>query len=192
MLSKYTVQVSGVAPLLMHNGQTADPLNPFAKRMKAISSKRKKTEEDYSALADIEWEAGLYTDENGEVCLPSHVVSAAIRDGAKKSKNGKAFGPAVFVEGDAHLDIGRKRTVEKLRDDPKFRDARNVRVGQSRVVRTRPRFDEWGAKFTVLLDTELIEPDTLRKAIDDCGAQVGFGDYRPQYGRFLVESFDSA
>ena len=35
--------IIGTAPLVMHNGQTADPLNKYAKMLKAISGKRKKT-----------------------------------------------------------------------------------------------------------------------------------------------------
>ena len=41
--------------LIMHNGQTADPLNPFSKAMKEISGKRKKTDTDYEAMANIEF-----------------------------------------------------------------------------------------------------------------------------------------
>jgi len=57
--SQYEVELSGDS-LIMHNGQTADPLNPFSKAMKEISSKRKKTDTDYEAMANIEYRAGLY------------------------------------------------------------------------------------------------------------------------------------
>jgi hypothetical protein len=34
--------IIGTAPLVMHNGQTADPLNKYAKMLKGVSGKRKK------------------------------------------------------------------------------------------------------------------------------------------------------
>ena len=88
MYKTLTTRVVGVAPLLMHNGQTADPLNKFAKAMKEIAGKRKKTEADLVELARIEYLAGLYMGPNGPV-IPSVMLEAAITEGAKKAKNGK-------------------------------------------------------------------------------------------------------
>ena len=57
---KVRLSIEGTAPLLMHNIRLADPLNPIAKAMKAISSKRKKTDDDLAQLARLEFEGGLY------------------------------------------------------------------------------------------------------------------------------------
>ncbi len=108
------VTIEGVSPLLMHNGQTADPLNKFSKELKAVSSKRKKTDEDYAEMSRIEWHAGLYVDKHGFIVLPSEALEAAIGDGAKKSKLGKAFKSAVFIDCDARLDIGSKKKAVEL------------------------------------------------------------------------------
>jgi hypothetical protein len=35
----YRVTIEGTAPIIMHNGQTADPLNQYAKAIKQISGK---------------------------------------------------------------------------------------------------------------------------------------------------------
>ena len=40
-------------------------MNKFAKAMKAITSKRKKTDEDYIELARLEFFGGLYADDQG-------------------------------------------------------------------------------------------------------------------------------
>lgn len=50
--------LTGVAPLLQHNGQTTDPLNPFSRAMSEISSKRKKTEADHRERDRLEFLAG--------------------------------------------------------------------------------------------------------------------------------------
>lgn len=187
MIETVTVQVHGVAPLLMHNGQTADPLNKWAKAMKEVSSVRKKTEEHYAELSRLEWHAGLYVNEEEKLVLTCDLLDACLVEGAKKSKLGKSFKAAVWVDADAILDIG--VSYEKASDlwhDPKFRDCRNVRVNTSRVVRTRPIFRKWSAAVAVNFDSMLVKKSEVLKAIADAGAQVGVGDYRPRFGRFEV------
>lgn len=148
-LQSMQVVIRGISPLLMHNGQTADPLNKFSKQMKAITGKRKKTEEDYAEMSKIEWHAGLYVDKDGDLIIPSTLIEASIQDGAKKSKLGKAFKSAVFINDDAKLDIGTKKKASELWGDDQYRDVRGVRVGQSRVMRTRPVFNQWKCSFVL-------------------------------------------
>ena len=81
--------IRGVAPLLMHNGQLANPMNKFAKAMKAVTSKRKKTDEDHIELARLEFLGGLYADDQGRAVLPGEVIEGTIVAGAKKTKKGK-------------------------------------------------------------------------------------------------------
>ena len=79
-----TYRIEGVDPILMHNGQLANPRNSYAKSMKAISSKRNKTGDDFDELARLEFCGGLYmTDGNGKPCVPCWPganVLAMIRD----------------------------------------------------------------------------------------------------------------
>jgi hypothetical protein len=187
VLQEITVNIQGVAPLIMHNGQTCDPLNKFAKAMKEITGKRKKTEEDHAELSRIEWMAGLYVDDKAQLIIPSDVLDSALVEGAKKSKLGKQFKSAVFVPYDAKLDIGvSKYTLEQLWNNENFRDVRGVRVGTSRVMRTRPLFRDWSTSFCVQFDDEQVNLGDVKRAIRDCGKQVGLCDYRPKYGRFDV------
>jgi copper chaperone CopZ len=185
-LQEMSVEIRGVSPLLMHNGQTADPLNKFTKQMKAITGKRKKTEEDYAEMSKIEWHAGLYVDKAGDLIIPSTLLEASIQDGAKKSKLGKAFKSAVFINDDAKLDIGTKKKAVDLWGDDNYRDVRGVRVGQSRVMRTRPVFNSWSCKFTLYFDDEQVNDTDVVRAIEDAGSKSGLGDFRPRFGRFEV------
>lgn len=186
-LQERVVSVVGVSPLLMHNVQLADPLNKFAKQLKAVSGKRKKTDEDHAEMSRIEWLGGLYVNADGLLIIPSSMVEAAIYSGAKKSKLGKAFQSAVFVQDDAILDIGVKRKAVDLISDDQYRDVRGVRVGQARVMRTRPIFRKWKTTFTVLFDDEQVNESEVTRAIQDGGSKCGFGDFRPKFGRFEME-----
>lgn len=69
-----------------------------------------------------------------------------------------------------------------------------VRVGQSRVLRTRAKFDQWACEFVVETDPELVDQTQLSTWLDIAGRRIGLGDWRPHksgtYGRFLPKSID--
>lgn len=60
--------------------------------------------------------------------------------------------------------------------------------GKASVYRTRPRFDSWGLNFTVRYEDEIVKSEAvIREIVDYVGARVGFGDFRPRFGRFVVK-----
>lgn len=199
--------ISGIGPMLMHCGQTADPLNQFSKAMKKQSGKRNKTDEDLAALSMLEWWAGLYTDrrlavsDDGQVSaekgtklvIPAHVLDSAIREGARKIKAGKQISAGVIVEanGDFSASGVKDLTVASLDEAYHYRCA--VKVGASKVMRTRPIFADWSVTFSVLIDQSVADLDVVRQSLDHAGRLVGIGDWRPgapkggSYGRFTVK-----
>lgn len=187
MYKTLKVQVIGIAPLLMHNGQTADPLNKFAKAMKEVSSKRKKTEADYEEMARIEFIAGLYMDKDGPV-IPSRMIEANITNGARQAKLGKLAQAGVIVDRHAKLEYDGPRDAKSLFEDDNFRFAVPVRIGQQKIIRTRPIFNEWKAEIEVKYLDDVINQRDLMTAIRNAGALAGFGDWRPRYGRFGLSS----
>jgi hypothetical protein len=129
-------KLTSEAPLLLHNGQTADPLNKFAKAMKQISSKRAKTDADFEEMARLEWYASLYIDQ-GRVCIPSEVMEAAIVSGARKLKLGKQTQAGLFVKDNALLEFdGCELTPDQLWERDVNRFTVGVKIGQSKVMRT--------------------------------------------------------
>lgn len=65
-----------------------------------------------------------------------------------------------------------------------------IRATKGRVLRYRPHITSWSIDFTItLLDEDLIADDTLHQILVRAGQTVGVGDYRPRYGRFIVEKF---
>jgi hypothetical protein len=185
MYKTMTIEIVGTAPLIMHNGQTADPLNKFARAMKEVSGKRNKTEADYLEMARIEYAAGLYLNADGPV-IPARMLEAAITDGAKKSKLGKLVAAGVMVEKHASLIYDGPREAKALFEDDRFRLAIPVRVGQQKVVRTRPIFPEWGAEIEVSYLADIINPRDLLTAVRNAGMLCGLGDWRPRYGRYVL------
>src|SRR5512147_548873 len=90
-------KLTGVVPLLMHNGQLANPINPIVKDIKKISGKRDKTEADLEELARLEWYGSLYLDE-GRPCIPGEVLEATFLAGSKKKKKGPQAKAGVFCD----------------------------------------------------------------------------------------------
>ena len=62
-------RLTGVSPLVKHNGRLANPWDPMAKALKAVAGERAKTDADFEELARIEFLGGLYVCENGP-CIP--------------------------------------------------------------------------------------------------------------------------
>lgn len=185
-----TITIRGIAPLLMHNGQLANPLNPLAKEMKKVTSVRTKTDEHHLELQRLEFLAGLYVDEKNRIVLPSEVLESTLVEGAKKAKLGKQFKAAVSVWDAALLEYGEQLTPEQLWAKAEtYADVRGVKISKARIMRTRPRFNRWQATFTVHWAEDQITIDQLRQAVEDAGRQVGMCDYRPKFGRFEVVAF---
>lgn len=178
--------IRGIAPLVMHNGQLANPMNKFAKAMKAITSKRKKTDEDHIELAHLEFLGGLYVDERGRPVLPGEVLEATIVGGAKKTKKGKDAKSAIIVDGNFPVIYDGPKTPEALWEDERFRYVAGVVVGQSRVMRTRPMFKNWECKFTVHYLDEVLDAKEVIDFVETAGRMVGLIDGRPRFGRFEV------
>lgn len=181
-------RVKGVSPIIMHNGQTTDPLSPYAKRIKEISSKRIKTDDDHAAMSAIEWEAGLYLDENMRVCFPGENIESAFFEAAGKFKLKKQCRSGLLSDGNWPLIYDGPKNLDKLKADPRFIDRRRIKVQQSAVMRTRPIFVNWGLEFTVHYLPDQLNRKQVEDLADAIGRNVGIGDYRPKYGRFAVES----
>lgn len=183
-------QLTSQAPLILHNGQTADPLNKFTKMMKAISSKRAKTDADYEELAHVEFLAAFYMTKNekGEIvpCMPIDNLQALLISGAKKRKEGMQAKSGVYPNKHALLQYDGSRNPEDLWKDDRFRFVKAVRVGQAKVMRTRPIFESWAFTLSVMIENSILNPTRVLDWLTVAGVEVGAGDWRPLYGRFTV------
>ena len=179
-------QLTSSAPLLMHNGQMANPVNKFAKALKQVSSKRAKTDADYEEMARIEFVASLYMGEDGPI-IPSYVIDSMVVTAAKKSKEGISAKSGAFCLEHARLEYDGPRVTEALWCDEDFRHVAIVRVGTARVARTRPVFKEWGAVISINIEPTIVNPARVDDWLAIAGTQVGIGDWRPQHGRFQAQ-----
>lgn len=195
---KATIQ--GTSPLLVHNGQMANPLNEFAKCLKAITSKRIKTDQDYEEIAHIEFLGSLYHDSKEGMYLPGDNISAMVRDGARLKRRG-----AMVQRGVECMDLYCSlaylgpRTPEALWDVEGFRLMAMIKNGSTggKTARCRPIFRDWALTFQLFYQPDMINLADLRTCIDDAGLYIGLGDWRPgspkggRYGRFKVTAWEA-
>lgn len=185
-MKKIKCEFHGVSPLIMHSCQCVNPLHPLSIAQKKINAKKKnKTDEDLAMLSDLEWEGGLYWNDEVGVYVPAENIEATIREGAKARRKGKDIVKGFMVEDMmVPLDIGENLTKEEMKADFRFRDVRAMRVKTSRVMRTRPRFNMWNIAFTAMYDENVLNFDEIVDAIEYAGQYVGLCDSRPKYGKF--------
>ena len=191
-MKKLHIRLNGTNSLLMHSPKCVNKLHPIAIKIKTITdlpTKERNTEENLQKLSDLEWEAGVYWDEEKKfLYIPNECIAASFFAGAKMSRNGAPFQRyTMIVQDKIPLDIGEPHDYETLKTATRYRDVRNVVVNRSRVTRTRPRFDTWRCEFDMLYDEGKIDIATIGLAIENAGQYIGLCDHREAgYGRFAA------
>lgn len=178
-------KIRGVSPLVMHNGQLADPLNKQSKEMRKISGKRKKTEADFEQLAKLEWFGSLYL-HDGTPCIPGEVIEAGFIEASRKSRRGQQAKAGIVSDGFWSLEYGGSKNPTELWEDEGYRLVAGVRIQKNRVMRTRPIFREWAATVNLDYLPDQLNKDEVIETMGILGRIVGLGDWRPRFGRFEV------
>jgi len=181
------VAIHGISPLLIHR--------PNPQLMELLSASKRRSKE---SLLEIEREnvhLMLYTLENGKPYIPSEYIIGSMKAAAadfqvrgqgKKTYKNFVGGGFVLIEP-PHIPISSEKGWVV--------DTRYVVIQRNRVLRYRPRFDDWALNFELFYDKNVFTADILRSILEHAGLYVGIGDFRPQkggsYGRFIVEKFEA-
>lgn len=172
------VTIEGISALLMHKF----PMEPVA----AMEKKTAAEQAEYAAYRD--------PDNDGKLYLPGIAVQRAL------------ISAAVFSKGKGRASL-QKPVAACVQVDPERIplgvkdyniDSRPVVIPatKGRIMRHRPRLDEWKASFTIEFDDELVTAIQLRTIVDDMGKRVGLLDFRPErkgsFGRCAVTKWTPA
>jgi hypothetical protein len=184
------LKLIGESPMLIHSDRGANPIHADTIAHKVLTSKRKKTDEDHKAIAKSEYLLGFY---GGDViAIPSTNFKSALVEGAKFNKLGSAFNRCVLILADSlPVTHSGPSSKSKMWETPACVDCRSVKVGQARLMRYRPRVNDWSLSVEVMFDETMIERNQILNAAENAGKYIGLGDYRPAkggpFGRFAVE-----
>lgn len=197
-ITRIDITITGTSPLITHNERLANPLHPITQVLaKAVKEKKQKGADPVKAaekMARLEHEGGGYLDAEGKLVMPAKCLRACILSAAKMRREGKTLGALRFTRLAYPLDISKTangpmldlRGADALWDAGMY-DQRMVKVGQARVLRTRPSFDYWRCAFTVEFDEGTLETEAVIDHVKRAGTSLGLCDGRNiGFGRFIV------
>ena len=164
------VKIKGTRPLLMNRfgGVEEGPVT-------ATRGKKK----DYGTPMEQAVKATYH--EDGNVFIPSSWITSAIRNAAAlfkapgKRSSLKNMAGCAIVCPEEKVFLG--KTLENISID-----SRGVVVQRARIVRHRPKFENWELSFSLLIDDELLDAETVKSIINEAGRTQGIGDFRVNKG----------
>lgn len=169
------VTIQGITGILMNKF----PMEPVPGREKMLPAQQA----EYAAYRTPAGD--LYVP--GEAVRQSLVAAAAFSKGKGRASLQKTAAAAIFINPEYCL-LG--QTEYQI-------DARPIVIPSTggRVIRYRPRLDEWRVSFDVEYDEVLLAETQVSQVVDDAGQRVGLLDFRPQkrgpFGRFVVVNWSA-
>lgn len=196
-MQAFSITLEGSSPLLMHNVRLADPLDPVAKALKKISSKRNKTEDDHQAMAELEFIGGLYIIEDADnkigPYVPGQNIWKCMHEAAKLNRLGTRIERGMSIETTENpLHYKGPRDAKSLWDSGNFHHRASVVVSGKRIQRTRPMFRAWSVQAEGMLDESQLDLDQLGQIAENAGRFVGLCEARKLgFGRFVAKVEES-
>ena len=174
------VKITGTRPLLMH----AIPKD-FG---------QKKTGRGVQPDPKTDAESAMYRDREGKIAIPSLNLLSCLRKAAGDykipGKSRKTFRDLIFSGiqiTSVYIPLDCNGT------DPEKAweiDLMPVNIQRAKILRARPRFDEWSMEFEIEIVDPLVQPEVLKEMLESAGRFIGLCDYRPLFGLFRVEEFE--
>jgi hypothetical protein len=196
LLEQLKLRLTGTRPLLLCRGEGANPFDEQARKIKAISQKRKKTDEDHELLARLQFESSAYYDDAIGMYLPVDNLLKCCENGAAKYKESNIVKSQVLVKGfvGKELDAGAAKIIydgpkslDALYNDKRFVSLRMGKIPGSRtsILVARPIFETWDVDL--LCEFSGVTKERLLDYWVAAGRLVGVGAWRPRHGLFSVE-----
>ncbi|MHB1708700.1 MAG: hypothetical protein ACYCT2_04410 [Thermoplasmataceae archaeon] len=156
----------------------------------ALSREKRAKRVSQTPTREVEAEAAAYRMESGELYIPSEALYGSIVNAGKAMRFGKMAASQIL----ATIRIFPQKIP--LGTSEYEIDERSAVVMGSRILRARPLIRKWSVEFFVVLDSNLLAPDSLEVALRDAGRRVGILDFRPQhrgqFGTFVLDEFEEA
>lgn len=175
------ITLRGVSPILFHRFDCD-----------AVEAKARATKNSRAKQTD-NLESFVYRDAEGFLCVPGVALHAALVCSAKHNQDPRNPRASMMALAKAGLvvepHLARFQPSVQTWD---FEDRRGVVVNRGRVIRIRPAMREgWRLSFQVRsILAQYITPEVLYELLVRAGQTVGLCDFRPAFGRFLVERFE--
>jgi hypothetical protein len=187
------ITITGIGPLLQNNPQTVDPFNRFTKAKKPLTAKKNKTEEDLIELGNLDTESKVFFDPEIGIYVPTRwlteqIVTSAfgiIKVGKDKMRGG------IFATDDkaklTYRGMNKVSTIKDIVYDQEFRHRMILPQQNIRIAKDFPIFHNWSFSTVIEFDDTVVDQVGLTSIVKRSAMYVGFGDFRPTYGRAKAE-----
>lgn len=211
-----TGTIIGASPLLQSCKTHQHPSDPLRRLAKPLSSKAKKSEEDFISLAKLDFIASTHWLDtsageveilpNGDVTfagyarpyVPGDMLRASLKESSRALKNrlGAAFDRGVQILDDFELRYEGPKDCVGMWNAGLYRNDGACRNGGKLVWVTRVAIPVgWEIDFELYADSSQIELSDLQLMIQGAGRYVGMGAWRPtcggRFGRFTLGDFNA-
>ena len=177
------VEIRGTTPLLIHRfGEEAEQGGATRK----IMVQKRDPREEATKAAYIAKDGTYYF---SAFSIPNSMGSAGANHKMKGSRKTLRFvvPSAVRVTSDTITILNGAGPAKSFEVDSR---PVTIPATKGRIMRHRPRFDQWGAKFDLLINDDQLSLDSAHQLLNEAGQSVGIGDFRPEkrgpFGTFLV------
>lgn len=186
-MKTYSVTIKGLTPLLINRfSENAEQAKPTRRIEATVRDPRK------------EAETKVYVDKDGHYCLSAFSIPASMGNAGASHKATGTRRTLRFVVPSAVRTTSDLIVIMQGEEPAKtFEvDSRPVSIPatKGRIMRHRPRWDTWNASFHLLIDDELLDPDTAHILLNEAGLSYGVGDFRPEkrgpFGTFTVTRWE--
>ena len=184
------VSIKGVTALLQHR---------FSEEAQVAGTKATRTVVKIDETPRDQADKVCYRNKEGEYYMPSTCIHRMLIEagsnhklkGSRKSAKYVVSGAVQMTSDTIIISNGDGKTPAKDYEV----DSRPVVIPSTkgRIMRHRPRFDDWSINFALRVNEDLLPEDFVHQLLDEGGLQGGIGDFRPQkfgpFGTFLVTAW---
>lgn len=182
------VEITGTTALLMHRfGEAAEIDGPNDTGTRPINITHGTPRDEAERVA--------YRRSDGTLYIPGAAIARLLREagGAHKQRGSrrsvKYLVPAAVLVTDDALAL-RNGAPEPLVDYEVDSRPVTIPATKGRIMRHRPRLDEWRVELSLEVSEDVLPMDTVHQLLVEGGQRIGIGDFRPEkggpFGRFLV------
>jgi hypothetical protein len=174
------VEIRGIAPLLQHNidGGEEQMLRKGKRKTGGVMDNPE------------EWRGFVYKLKDGKLGHPSAAIENALENAARDFKADKRRSMRDVIKALVYTNEP-MAVLNRTEPDDVFRASVVNPNTKGRGFRYRPLFREgWVMSFSLTIaDTEIVEVSRVKEILDYAGYRIGVGNWRPKFGRFLVQKF---
>ena len=180
------VEIRGITPLLIHRfSEDAEA----SKKTRRVEVNNRDPREEATKHAYIAKDGTFYF---SSFAIPGAMGNAGASHKATGSRKSLRFvvPSAVRMTTDAVTILNGSGPAKNFEVDSR---PVTIPATKGRIMRHRPRFDQWGAKFDLHINDDLLSVEMAHQLLSEAGLSIGIGDFRPEkrgpFGTFRVTAW---